>query len=112
MAKLSIENVDVAGKTIMPGFVSAHDHLIASAWTNYGVQIYEAKDKADALAMIKAYADANPDLKVIQGIGWDKNMAACQSASHDVMQWEEQLVTPCCSRLELQQQLQSSAVGE
>ena len=45
-------------------------------------------------------------------IGWDKNMAACQSASHDVMQWEEQLVTPCCGRLELQQQLQSSAVGE
>ena len=58
----------------MPGFVSAHDHLIASAWTNSGIQIYDAKDKADVLAKIKAYAEANPDLKVIQGIGWDKNM--------------------------------------
>lgn len=66
--------IHTAGKTVMPGFVSAHDHLIASAWTNSGVQIYDAKDKADALAKIKAYADANPDLKVVQGIGWDKNM--------------------------------------
>ena len=68
------EVIDATGKTIMPGFVSAHDHLIASNWTNAGIQIYAAKDKAEALAMIKEYADANPDKKVIQGIGWDKNM--------------------------------------
>ena len=68
------EVIDATGKTIMPGFVSAHDHLIASDWTNAGVQIYGAKDKADALAMIKEYAEANPDMKVIQGIGWDQNM--------------------------------------
>lgn len=68
------ETTDLKGKTMMPGFVSAHDHLIASAWTTLGVQIYDAKDKADALAKIKAYAEANPEKKVIQGIGWDKNM--------------------------------------
>ena len=68
------EVIDATGKTIMPGFISAHDHLIASAWTSSGVQIYGAKDKADALAKIKAYAEANPDRKVIQGIGWDKAM--------------------------------------
>ena len=67
-------STDLNGKTMMPGFVSAHDHLIASAWTTLGVQIYDAKDKADALARIKAYAEANPDKKVIQGIGWDKGM--------------------------------------
>ena len=66
--------IDCAGKTVMPGFVSAHDHLIASNWTSSGVQIYDAKNKADALAKIKAYAEDNPELKVIQGIGWDKNM--------------------------------------
>ena len=68
------EVIDATGKVIMPGFVSVHDHLIASNWTNAGVQIYTATDKADALRMIKEYADANPDLKVVQGIGWDKNM--------------------------------------
>ncbi|MDN3641416.1 amidohydrolase [Lutimonas halocynthiae] len=68
------ETTDLAGKTMMPGFVSAHDHLIASSWVSLGVQIYDAKDRAEALAMIKAYAEANPDKKVIQGIGWDTNM--------------------------------------
>ena len=68
------EVIDAIGKTIMPGFVSAHDHLVASNWTLLGVQIYDAKDKADALDKIKAYAEANPDEKVIRGIGWDKNM--------------------------------------
>lgn len=70
----STETVDLNGKTLMPGFVSAHDHLIASSWTNSGVQIYNAKNKSNALEMIKKYADENPDKKVIQGIGWDKNM--------------------------------------
>ena len=68
------EVTDLGGTTLMPGFVSAHDHLIASAWTTLGVQIYEAKSREEALAMIKEYAEANPDKKVIQGIGWDTNM--------------------------------------
>ena len=66
--------INLNGKTLTPGFVSTHDHLIASAWTSSGVQIYDAKDKADALARIKAYAEQNPDDKVVKGIGWDKNM--------------------------------------
>lgn len=68
------EVIDASGRTILPGFVSAHDHLIASAWTNAGVQIYDAKDKADALAKIRTYAEAHPDHPVVKGIGWDKNM--------------------------------------
>lgn len=68
------EVFDLAGKTVMPGFVSAHDHLIASNWTSSGVQIYDVSDMNDALAKIREYAEQNPDLKVVQGIGWDKNM--------------------------------------
>jgi len=68
------EVIDATGRTITPGFVSAHDHLIASAWTSAGVQIYDATDMDDALAKIKAYAESNPDHEVIKGIGWDKNM--------------------------------------
>ncbi|WP_298536677.1 amidohydrolase [uncultured Algibacter sp.] len=68
------KTTDLKGNTMLPGFVSAHDHLIASGWTTLGVQIYDAKDKVDALAKIKAYAEANPDKKVIQGIGWDQGM--------------------------------------
>ena len=76
--------IDCAGKTVMPGFVSAHDHLIASAWTNAGVQIYGSKDRAEVLAKIKAYAEAHPDHKVIKGIGWDKNMLGGLPTANDL----------------------------
>ncbi|QBF81772.1 hypothetical protein EXU30_02965 [Shewanella maritima] len=66
--------IDLDGKTLLPGFISTHDHLIASQWTTSGVQLYDATGKQDALAKIKAYAKANPDHKVIKGVGWDKNM--------------------------------------
>ena len=62
--------IDCTDKTVMPGFVSAHDHLIASSWTALGVNLYDAKDKAETLELIKEYADAHPDEKVIRGVGW------------------------------------------
>ncbi|WP_168796600.1 amidohydrolase [Cognatitamlana onchidii] len=80
----STKTTDLKGKTMMPGFVSAHDHLIASSWVSLGVQIYDAKDRAEALAMIKKYADENPDKKVIQGIGWDTNMLGGYPTAKDL----------------------------
>jgi len=62
--------IDTTGNTVMPGFISAHDHLIASSWTSLGVNLYDAKDKAETLKLIKEYADAHPDEEIIRGIGW------------------------------------------
>ncbi len=78
------QTTDLEGKTMMPGFVSAHDHLISSGWTTLGVQIYQAKDREEALAMIKEYAEAHPDKKVIQGIGWDTNMLGGYPTAEDL----------------------------
>ncbi len=64
------KTIDAAGKTILPGFVSTHDHLIASAWTNSGVQLFDLKTKEEVLKRIKEWAKAHPDAKVIKGIGW------------------------------------------
>ena len=63
--------IDLNGKMLLPGFVSAHDHLIAARWMNYGVDLYPAKTKEEYLALIKEYVEANPDEKVIRGIGWN-----------------------------------------
>ncbi len=63
--------LDVAGKMVMPGFISAHDHLIASGWMNLGVQSYDGKSGDDYLNAIKEYADAHPDDEIIRGIGWN-----------------------------------------
>jgi len=62
--------IDLAGKTVLPGFVSAHDHFIASNWTQGGVQLFDLESKEAVLARVREYADAHPDEKVIRGIGW------------------------------------------
>ena len=56
----STEVVDLEGKMMLPGFVSGHDHLIASNWTKAGVNLFPAKNKEEYLALIKEYADAHP----------------------------------------------------
>ena len=66
--------VDLAGKMLLPGFVSGHDHLIASRWMNYGVDLYSAKSKDEYLKLIKEYVDSHPDEKVIRGIGWNPDI--------------------------------------
>ncbi len=63
--------LDVTGKMVMPGFISAHDHLIASGWMNLGVQLYDGRSGADYLKAIKEYADSHPDDRIIRGIGWN-----------------------------------------
>jgi predicted amidohydrolase YtcJ len=65
---------DLDGKMMMPGFISAHDHLVASRWINYGVQLYSAKTKEEYYKRIREYADANPDEKVVLGIGWNADV--------------------------------------
>jgi hypothetical protein len=65
------EVIDLGGKMLLPGFISAHDHLIASSWTSAGVNLFDAKTKKEYLKLIKEYAEAHPDDKVIRGIGWN-----------------------------------------
>ena len=64
------KRIDLEGKTVLPGFISTHDHLIASAWMTYGVQLFDLETKEDVLARIKEYAEAHPDEKVVKGVGW------------------------------------------
>jgi len=64
------KTIDTAGKLVMPGFISTHDHLIASAWTTTGVQLFEYNTKEQVLDAIKAWAESHPDEKVIKGVGW------------------------------------------
>ena len=66
------ERFDLKGKMVVPGFVSGHEHLIASGWLSLGVDLVTADSKEETLRRIKEYADANPDLPVIRGFGWNR----------------------------------------
>lgn len=63
--------IDTKGKTVMPGFVSGHDHLVGAGWLLAGVRLTDAKDQEELLKLVKDYAEANPDLKYILGNGWN-----------------------------------------
>lgn len=62
---------DLMGRTIMPGFISAHDHLISADWVNYGVQLYDANSLEEVLSLVAEYAESHPDDPIIRGIGWN-----------------------------------------
>jgi predicted amidohydrolase YtcJ len=78
------EKIDLAGKMLLPGFFSAHEHLIASAWVSLGVNLGAGQSKEDYLKLIKEYADANPDEEFIRGIGWNATLMGDQPTAADL----------------------------
>ncbi|MCA0894555.1 amidohydrolase [Microbulbifer agarilyticus] len=65
------KQIDLKGKMLLPGFFSAHEHLIASGWMALGAKLGDAKSKSDYLEIISKYAEDNPDEKFIRGSGWN-----------------------------------------
>ncbi|MFX4450806.1 amidohydrolase family protein, partial [Acinetobacter baumannii] len=60
------------GKVVLPGFVDGHGHVMELGVRAYELDLSQAKSLDEALAMIKAYAAANPDRKWITGGGWNQ----------------------------------------
>ena len=66
------EILDLGGDTLLPGFVSGHDHIVASGWTSRGVSLFGIETLEEALAAVKEYADANPEEELILGYGFNR----------------------------------------
>jgi len=63
--------MDMTGKMMLPGYVSTHDHIIAAAWVNQGVDLNSATTKEETLQMLRDYVEANPDLPIVLGQGYN-----------------------------------------
>ena len=63
----STEWFDLNKKMVLPGFVSGHDHLVASSWSQSGVNLTGVADMETALEQIGQYAQNNPALPFIRG---------------------------------------------
>ena len=64
---------DYGDKLILPSFMDAHTHVFSGAVTasDYVCDtLGECKSQEECVEMIKAFADAHPDLKRIRGTGW------------------------------------------
>jgi predicted amidohydrolase YtcJ len=62
--------VDLAGRTVLPGFGDAHCHPITAGIALTRCNLHDLRGKDRLLTAIRDYADANPDLDWIVGEGW------------------------------------------
>jgi predicted amidohydrolase YtcJ len=73
--------IDLAGKTLLPGFLDAHSHYVSSLTVANQVNVYAppagpGKDPESIVAELVKYRDANkiPKGVVIQAYGYDENV--------------------------------------
>ncbi|MEX2605106.1 MAG: amidohydrolase [Gracilimonas sp.] len=68
------EVIDLDGKTVLPGLIDAHGHVMGLGFQELNVNVAGIESLKATLDTIKAYADANPELEWIQGRGWNQTL--------------------------------------
>ncbi|NSC20509.1 amidohydrolase [Streptomyces albus subsp. chlorinus] len=65
------EVVHLDGALVTPAFTDAHVHTTATGLALTGLDLSGAPTLTEALARVRAYAEARPDDRVLLGTGWD-----------------------------------------
>ena len=68
------ELVDLRGKTLLPGFIDAHIHLIYAAYRSYNVNAGACSSEDEVANLVRQRATQTPIGQWIQGGQWDKNV--------------------------------------
>ena len=68
------ETVDVQGRTLMPGFIDAHGHVIELGAHALQLDLVGTKSLSELQQRLRDYAAANPDAKWILGAGWNQEL--------------------------------------
>ncbi|WKE66951.1 amidohydrolase [Gallaecimonas kandeliae] len=65
---------DLKGKTVIPGLIDAHGHLLGLGESILNVDLAGSRSLAEALARVARFAKAHPALPWIQGRGWNQEL--------------------------------------
>jgi predicted amidohydrolase YtcJ len=68
--------VDGGGRTLLPGLIDAHGHVLALGFTALQLDLTGTTSLTDLQARLKAYAEANPNARWILGRGWNQELWA------------------------------------
>lgn len=66
--------VDDHGRTLLPGLIDAHGHVLDLGYARNSVDLTGTKSLNEALAKVKAYAAAHPESRWIRGGGWNQEI--------------------------------------
>ena len=64
--------LDAGGKTLIPGLIDAHGHVMGLGLSLITLDLSDTKSLAEAQAKIRAYAQENTGRKWIIGTGWNQ----------------------------------------
>ena len=62
--------LDLPGKMVLPGFIDSHAHPLSGGLELDECNLYDAKTPAEVEGIIRAYAQAHPQLDWVRGNGW------------------------------------------
>ena len=68
------ELVDLCGQTVIPGFIDAHVHLLATANRSREVDAVGCTCEDNVAALVRARATQTPPGQWIRGSHWDRNL--------------------------------------
>ncbi len=68
------ELVDLRGKTVLPGFIDAHIHLLSAAYRAHYIDTANTASEDEAAALVRIRASSTPPGRWILGGQWDKNL--------------------------------------
>ncbi len=65
--------IDASGKTVIPGLIDAHGHLMGLGYALMRADLTGTRSKQEILERLRAYAGNLPDGAWLLGGGWDQN---------------------------------------
>ena len=65
---------DLAGQTVIPGLIDAHNHLLSTGLMLQQVPLYDCRSLDDLLGRVAARARGTPPGRWIIGRGWDESL--------------------------------------
>ncbi|HET9918879.1 MAG TPA: amidohydrolase [Ktedonobacteraceae bacterium] len=66
--------IDLRGRTMLPGFIDAHIHLLSTAHRTHYIDAAECASEDEVAALVRQRAATTPAGHWIQGGRWDKNL--------------------------------------
>lgn len=65
--------IDATGKTVIPGLIDAHGHVMGLGYALMRADLVDAQDKAEVIARLRAFEKQLPPNAWLLGGGWDQN---------------------------------------